>query len=80
MASHAAPEVANPAPKIAPDILAFWNETAVSVEMATFTGRFTRPTWANMLIRVAGALLSPSIAPLPQRRAAWACAGAATFQ
>ncbi len=27
--------------------------------MAPFAGCFTRPTWANMLILVAGAILSP---------------------
>ncbi len=38
-------------PETHPGLLAAW--------MAPFAGCFTRPTWANMLVLVAGAVLSP---------------------
>ena len=42
-----------------PGLLAAWTETAVSVGLAPFAGCFTRPTRANLLVLVAGAILSP---------------------
>ena len=42
-----------------PGLFAAWTEAAVSVGMLPFAGCFTRPTWANMLTLVAGAILSP---------------------
>ncbi len=42
-----------------PGLLAAWNEATVSVGLAPFAGCFTRPTWTNVLVLVAGAFLAP---------------------
>ena len=42
-----------------PDVLATW--------MAPFAAYFTQPTFANLLVLVAGAILAPAGAPSPRR-------------
>ncbi len=62
-----------------PGPLAAWTEAAVSVGMAPFAGCFTRPTWANMLVLVAGALLSPGRRTVAAALSSVGLRGAATF-
>ena len=47
--------------------------------MAPFAGCFTRPTWANMLILVAGAILSPGRRTVAAALSSVGLRGAATF-
>ncbi len=47
--------------------------------MAPFAGCFTRPTWANMLVLVAGALLSPGRRTVAAALSSVGLRGAATF-
>ena len=63
MASQAAPN--HPGP------LAIW--------MAPFAGCFTRPTWANLLVLVAGAVLSPGRRTVAAALSSVGLRGAATF-
>lgn len=56
MTRHADDDAASDA---VPDVLVSWTEAAVSVGMAPLAACFTRPTWANLLVLVAGAVLSP---------------------
>ncbi len=58
-------------PETHPDLLAAW--------MAPFAGCFTRPTWANMLVLVAGALLSPGRRTVASALSSAGLRGAATF-
>ncbi len=59
--------------------VAAWTEAAVSVGMAPFAGCFTRPTWANLLVLVAGALLSPGRRTVAAALSSVGLRGAATF-
>ncbi len=58
-------------PETVPGPLAAW--------MAPFAGCFTRPTWANMLVLVAGALLSPGRRTVASALSSVGLRGAATF-
>jgi len=58
-------------PETHPGLLAAW--------MAPFAGCFTRPTWANMLVLVAGALLSPGRRTVAAALSSMGLRGAATF-
>ena len=58
-------------PETHPGLLAAW--------MAPFAGCFTRPTWANMLVLVAGALLSPGRRTVASALSSVGLRGAATF-
>ena len=58
-------------PETHPGLLAAW--------MAPFAGRFTRPTWANVLVLVAGALLSPGRRTVTAALSSVGLRGAATF-
>jgi len=58
-------------PETHPGPLAAW--------MAPFAGCFTRPTWANMLVLVAGALLSPGRRTVAAALSSVGLRGAATF-
>ena len=60
---------ADPVPD--PGLLAAW--------MAPFAGCFTRPTWANLLVLVAGALLSPGRRTVAAALSSTGLRGAATF-
>jgi len=66
-------------PETHPGPLAAWTEAAVSVGMAPFAGCFTRPTWANMLVLVAGAVLSPGRRTVAAALSSVGLRGAATF-
>jgi len=69
---HCEPAMARQAdPETHPDLLAAW--------MAPFAGCFTRPTWANMLVLVAGALLSPGRRTVASALSSAGLRGAATF-
>ncbi|HEY0203794.1 MAG TPA: transposase [Acetobacteraceae bacterium] len=46
-------------PETHPGLFAAWTEATVSIGLAPFAGCFTRPTWANVLALVAGAILAP---------------------
>ncbi len=59
--------------------VAAWTEAAGSVGMAPFAGCFTRPTWANMLVLVAGAILSPGRRTVASALSTVGLRGAATF-
>ena len=58
-------------PGTAPAILAAW--------MAPFAGCFTRPTWANLLVLVAGAVLSPGRRTVAAALSSMGLREAATF-
>ena len=58
-------------PEPAPAILAAW--------MAPFAGCFTRPTWANVLVLVAGAVLSPGRRTVAAALSSMGLRGTATF-
>jgi hypothetical protein len=59
--------------------VAAWTEAAVSAGMAPFAGCFTRPTWANVLVLVTGALLSPGRRTVASALSSMGLRGAATF-
>jgi hypothetical protein len=59
--------------------VAAWTEAAVSAGMAPFAGCFTRPTWANMLVLVAGALLFPGRRTVASALSSVGLRGAASF-
>jgi len=58
-------------PETHPGLLAAW--------MAPFAGCFTRPTWANMLVLVGGAVLSPGRRTVASALSSVGLRGAATF-
>jgi hypothetical protein len=58
-------------PETYPGLLAAW--------MAPFAGCFTRPTWANMLVLVAGVLLSPGRRTVASALSSVGLRGAASF-
>lgn len=58
-------------PKTHPGLLATW--------MAPFAGCFTRPTWTNLLVLAAGAVLSPGRRTVAAALSRVGLRGAATF-
>ena len=58
-------------PKTTSTLLAAW--------MAPFAGCFTRPTWANLLVLVAGAILPPGRLTVAAALSSMGLRGAATF-
>src|SRR5215210_3809838 len=69
---HREPAMARHAdPKTHPGLLAAW--------MAPFAGCFTRPTWANLLVLAAGAVLSPGRRTVAAALSSVGLRGAATF-
>ncbi len=77
---HPEPGMARQAdPETTPGPLAAWTQAAVSAGLAPFAGCFIRPTWTNMLVLVAGAILSPGRRTVASALSSVGLRGAAVF-